>query len=1651
MSLSLILIKVNNSKKMILKKSSFIQPIIRSSIPFLVGCGSEILKNALLHAFKTTSKQNFNGFLNPSEIQQGSSGNEYNNGNMMASLLGIVSEVSFGIYSNYFAFLFVMLLIEIISRMMNIGSKLSNSLAIEDLKPGKGIKSSKKILIQIAFYTLIFIVFYGAHRNIFNVASPKIHMNPMEKATKIHHADSLRFSRVLEEEQGVTNINTPKTTLASVSGSLKSEKASLSMGSIVSSLNLDVNGLVLSKDRRFAFVTLDFYGTLKIIDISDIEFPRVVGSLALNISGYSFRIKTMAFSNDEKTLYISNSKDLEIIDVTDVESPKLISFTASEIFNEENRNGPLRYFRTSLALDENTKTLYIGGLGLQIYDVKDPKKPILLKAFQNDKLETDFGGEAIQRNEIYIPSESQLLFVANNTFDVYNIANPRDIKLLSSIETRSSVRALYPSKDSSKIFLLGTSEKKEMVLEEVDISNQNFPSITESFNLGQSSSYSPRILTVSPGESKFYIFQDEDYKGFELVVYDTQRRKTIKNEKVLIDKTQTMVFSEDGKTLITGSNNQFLLINLFLDYPNSEIFGSSNHLLSSFSLGSSFRHMKLSEDGQILFTSRSDPSSNEWHRGSLFEIWDMQDMNSPKVLSKVVCDDQIYQMIFTDNSNTIYLVGHNLIMVLDISNKSSPIQKLSFKTDKKADNILRLIISSNGKVGYIARYPFDTGYLTSFDLSDLSQNKIEGLATLDKKLTTYNCRFFFKDESTLILLDKEITIYDVSNPSAFVEIASIPFGANEPIPYINSHVLSNDKKTLFVETYDQNQFIKLRIYDVSVRSKPHFVSETSFSRFDPLSNAKPSFSLSPDMKSGYIFQEDSLVRVDLRNLKQPRISGIIHLNQSLDEEIWDSQFSPDGKKIFIVGQNTIHVLNSNIKHTLYLKKEKFGLGEKYSDDVTVLALNGTADYNLLDKKSYKIIKLSLLDMKVVPNKYELDMVSSILPSWMTFDSQNNILSIEPKKQRDLGMYTFQSAISRKIPLDAFNNLGTKESPVDSEDLFAWLVSLDYLDKKFFLTEHFGSIETFILPSQFRAFKKEIYEILKEFYVETCTGFEIIPSLGLKDVGDRLEVSTLSPNEVKVDIKLNPGTGSEAFFLNKPYASLLPTIKDGKSKLSLEGTLKEINTAIETLVVDFSQNKTQDCNATITMFDGLNPTLTKEIVNVAKYVKENKSPKLNQLVQEQVDSISVQTGQYFSIYLKDDTFTDEYSNNSLTYDIEMPTNKTAVPSWLSLNELTLRGTPPEEITGREIDLVLVAKNEFKQYRVPFKLHVKMSSTFLLKLLMKCSPYILTFVGLLVSMNKIVNIIRKDNYKHPKEFLVGPGDEISSEVIFPISFIKEEQRLSELIMRYMKLRVEDFLDNEVVLNKQKIIEKIFEAIRMLPVDEREKIRSMDLIEQIIVNKFIDLQLNLLREGKTKSFFEELKLDCLDVVEKEKSGFIVNQEKLDKLIESGRRLSKGDSISRGALGERLMRNQASSDHSILDGVNMELLKDAIAAFAFKSHTLDVSPVDVDVVVKQKVPRGSFMKFLKMDLMPISFNDKNRIDYGINYKIHGDKLCFYGTVDSNFKDRTLVVQVTNIRHKIIKEIWIHGVSQNNVNDDDGRYFIGNEKEMRGQGYEIY
>jgi len=126
------------------------------------------------------------------------------------------------------------------------------------------------------------------------------------------------------------------------------------------------------------------------------------------------------------------------------------------------------------------------------------------------------------------------------------------------------------------------------------------------------------------------------------------------------------------------------------------------------------------------------------------------------------------------------------------------------------------------------------------------------------------------------------------------------------------------------------------------------------------------------------------------------------------------------------------------------------------------------------------------------------------------------------------------------------------------------------------------------------------------------------------------------------------------------------------------------------------------------------------------------------------------------------------------------------------------------------------------------------------------------------------------------------------------------------------------------------------------------------------------------------------------------------------------------------------------------LNLLKDVITAHVFDLHSLKRLAIRSGVEIKQKIRMNWLFRFIKFDLKNIYLNEKSKIDYGINYKIKDDILFFYGEVDKSLIGKTLVVQITDPRSRILKEIWMHGRS----NDDSEDL---NLREPKDEKYEVF
>jgi len=975
---------------------------------------------------------------------------------------------------------------------------------------------------------------------------------------------------------------------------------------------------------------------------------------------------------------------------------------------------------------------------------------------------------------------------------------------------------------------------------------------------------------------------------------------------------------------------------------------------------------------------------------------------------------------------------------LNISDQTSP----NITTSYKIKNLRSIKVTTDGKTAIAVQ---DDCNVTALNLSD---PKLSKYWTIDRihqheKLDDVITQTLLLNDRTLLILDTEITIYDITNIIAPVELASIPILINETqtIPIIQTFTFSHETNCLYLQVYDSRYNVepfRLQIYNLSVLSSPYLMTEHAFFKAQDMQN-RDFITYASDLKTGFICANGYLYKITVPISQDEQVQILGRIPFSLMADSKNFILSSDNKTIYKVdfNQRIPLIFSMQVQHSFYIKQEKFLLGEKYSDQTGVLSRNEALDYDLINQTAYKILKLSLLNFEIASYQTEPDITESPLPSWIEFDYQNNFLTVQPQDRNDIGFYTLQSAISFKIPDNAFDPLG-----ISSEELIVWLIALNYIDNQLFLTPNFASIQdlkAFYLPPSFNSSKQQIYDTLKTYYIKTSTVFEIASSLQLKNSDNNLTISTPNSENIKVDIELSSPQESQALFLHKSYAPLAPvTIENFPiPRLHFEGNLKDINAAIKSIVVDFAAANSTNCGANFTIQDGLNKPLTVSLTDAASLFLPNHPPELNNktlTVQQQINAIDVFTGQQFMIDLDKDTFKDNYSE-ALTYQLVMANSDTEqVPKWLSLTGLKLRGNPPEE-TLPDIELAIIAKNEFKQIREPFKLHVKISLAYFLKLLTKYGSYVISFIGVVLSLNKIFNVIGKGYYKHPKEYILDSGENITSETIAPIFFIHKEKRERNLLLKHLekylsrRLQLKKIKRSTLVtyfansdskqLDQQKIVNTLEEIVSELSTKDRKILSNYcstknprkSLIDQLIVDQLILWQ--LAQDKETKSIFNKVKGKWTHMVHwnSSLSKFTLNQTKFEKVLEENVPSSQKDST--------LQLNDDSSTLLISERVNLDLLKGSVLAYAFETHQIDSLPAKVDVSMKEQIEHNFIWRFLKRDLKKI-----DKVNYGINWDITDDTLSFSGIAKSNLEGKNLVIQISTSRDWILKEIWIRGTS---------------------------
>ncbi len=355
--------------------------------------------------------------------------------------------------------------------------------------------------------------------------------------------------------------------------------------------------------------------------------------------------------------------------------------------------------------------------------------------------------------------------------------------------------------------------------------------------------------------------------------------------------------------------------------------------------------------------------------------------------------------------------------------------------------------------------------------------------------------------------------------------------------------------------------------------------------------------------------------------------------------------------------------------------------------------------------------------------------------------------IEPRSQTQIGSHLIYGAISTEIEVKEL----PKIQDVNPNDLMVHLISLGYVDNEGYLTSNFNPLKKLRLHSNYTLFEEQISKVLAKSYIEMITRIEVESSLNLDQSGKHLSLSTLLPNSVSVTIQIKSQQNDSALtrFMSRVYPAVHSTITKDKTQINLEGLLIDINSALSQIVIDLTH--TDSCEGKIIVNDGYNRQINKHILDISQYFEINNAPVMdsNLHIQDQINNVSIFTGEHFQIDFATNTFTDS-NNDVLSYDIVSGDNE-EIPSWLVFRDFSLKGTPPEVISPSEFSLIFIARDEYKKLEVPFKLKVRLSFSFITKLVIQYGSYLISIFGFLFFANKISMSLERNFTDTKKTFL------------------------------------------------------------------------------------------------------------------------------------------------------------------------------------------------------------------------------------------------------------------------------------------------------------
>jgi len=1527
-----------------------------------------------------------------------------------SGLLNQIKETSLQAYANFFTFISAMIIVNLLTQVTKPAFSHQKS---DDLNSKEEERTNSFNVNKIGFAISEAAVYYSMsyffcqilYVNFTYLSTSSTFQTSPLSLDKYHHHPRIIDPQLSESPE-------PSSPSRMLVGSITP-----SIAEVLSAINTPAREVILSANKKIAFLSIS-EGPVQIVDISDITQPVILNS----VDAYPSLFRALVLSKDGNFLFAGCLEKFEVIDITNYRSPMIVASLAfpRDIPEDE-------YAKTTMDISADGKTIYLASEGIAILDVSNLTSPKLISL-----------SSVSDRLVLRLSPYKHILFVAGKTLEAYDVSNPHSLNPISSTTLSDKALSLTISDAKNQAYIYGYSSSS--ILNIFDISDPSTPKSLSQVKMA-SDCYGDAEFTVSADGGNLLV----SGCAFLQVLSLSDFSKT----RVLPE----MIYNPSSVTIIPGTTlalvsipGEVLILRQYFDITNDKIFNPNDQMIASLPMDMPPSDVVLSPDNKIAYLFTSD-----FGYGSL-QFVDISDQAAPKLRNKIELEEKVnYQSISSDNKRAALGTDQTLTFY-DISNLDST-KKLGTLKVKSYENYL---VSDDQKTlfGVISKI----GKYLTLEISDITtpkSPKVLGKLSLELSNSRYEI-LLSQDNTKLYFAGTFLIIIDVSDLNA-PKILGKSFLLNEVRP---SLIISNHGKTAFLRT-KYNEIEYLQILDVSNPTNPSQISNLIFPRHDEDSAA---MTISKNNKTLYALIDNGILVIDVSLLISPSIVRVIKTSKPASVAI-----SKDDSTLF-VASNSDEVVNQKYlglriwrqvpQYSLYLPQQAFSLGKPTRNKATVLKLNSHNKYSFIDQ-DYKFNKMSLYSIAVMSVTNDPTVTLAALPNWMSFDKANGVLLIEPKAQFHLGSHVLHAIISTRVSVNAFLNVGNITSETDSLRLTVALVSLGYLDNEGFLTDSFDSNKPLLLPPEYTSFEKRIRQILSQSYIEMATVIQVDPSLYMK-MSDYLAIKTESQETINVQIKLTnlEKTSSQARFVDRTFPGVTKTIFMDKTAMSLDGPLSNMNTALKQIVLNLDHQ--EYCNGFITISDGMNPLLSRNLVNISGFFVKNQDPQVNSKfrLQDQVNRYNVLTGTPFTIDFDKKSFV-ELNQEPLHYSLARLDGDKKVPAWLALNDLTLSGTPPEAI-GLKYEFAIIAKNEFRSTQDSFILMVHLSLSYVARLCVSYGSYMITIFGLWVSANKIYNIFGKKYYQYPKILNIPVGREITPKTIPPLSFTLHEQREAQLLMKYLEPG-RSFIDPQTErVDRQKLEETLENIFNQLNLEERERLSlyapgvssNRETINLIIANIMIFRQLDMKSEEPTRKVFDQLLKNWINLVERDQSSpslfdikpFQFEQElrALDLLNNDNYSSIDDKDVSLLASPNSTTKESPPSDRSKNNSIekilipkselkvqiNIGLLQDALCAHAFNFHTIEANVIRTQILSKQASTRPSSLlkvkQFLNLDLLDFAVNPvigTGKLGYGIRYEIRKGTMYFYGTPIEDLKGKTLVIQITNLKNKILKEVRIKGV----------------------------